>query len=88
MGLLREKNRLVFVEDNLFFHADLIEKLIQQLAHFFSSQSELHIAEFKKMTGTSRKYAIPLLTYLDNNGITERKDDLRLPGKKLKNSSD
>ena len=87
MNLLRKKNRLVFVEEKLFFHADIIEKLIQQLVHFFFSQPELNIAEFKKMTDTSRKYAIPLLTYLDNNGITERKDDLRLPGKKLKNSS-
>jgi len=87
MNLLRERTRLIFVEEKLFFHADIIERLVQQLATFFSAQPEMNIAEFKKLTDTSRKYAIPLLTYLDSNGITERKHDVRIPGKKIKSTS-
>jgi selenocysteine-specific elongation factor len=84
--LLREKNRLIFMEEKIFFHTDIIKNLVRLMEKFFSDHQEINIAEFKKLTNTSRKYAIPLLTYLDGNGITERKGDTRIPGNKLKKS--
>ena len=38
----------------------------------------LSVPEFKKLTGTSRKHAIPLLEYLDRLRVTRRVGDARL----------
>lgn len=37
------------------------------------------VSAFKERLGTSRKYAVPLLEYLDRRGITRRRGDLRVP---------
>ena len=39
------------------------------------------LAEFRDMTGSSRKYALPLLEYMDKQGITKRVEDYRVLGK-------
>ena len=42
-----------------------------------SGKREMTIAEFKELTGLTRKYAIPLLELLDQIGVTRRKGSLR-----------
>jgi selenocysteine-specific elongation factor len=37
------------------------------------------VSTFRQILGTSRKYAVPLLEWLDRRGITRRRDDLRFP---------
>jgi selenocysteine-specific elongation factor len=73
--LLREK-RLVRVSAELVFHCTAIESLRQMLANR-KSQS-FNVTDFKEWTGVSRKYAIPLLEYLDRERITRRAGDRRL----------
>jgi selenocysteine-specific elongation factor len=36
------------------------------------------VSEFKEVAGVSRKYAIPLLEYLDGEGVTRRAGEKRL----------
>jgi selenocysteine-specific elongation factor len=36
------------------------------------------VARFKQLTGLSRKYAVPLLEYLDRERINRKTDDQRL----------
>ena len=38
----------------------------------------LAVADFKELAGISRKYAIPLLEYLDRTGLTRRVRDYRV----------
>jgi selenocysteine-specific elongation factor len=35
-------------------------------------------SEFRQMIDTSRKYAIPLLNYLDSHGVTQRRGEVRV----------
>ena len=73
--LIREK-RLLRINQELVFHASAIERLRQILA---PRKSEYFgVGEFKEWTGISRKYAIPLLEYLDREHITRREGDRRL----------
>jgi selenocysteine-specific elongation factor len=73
--LLREK-KLVRVTDELVFHHTAIETLKQLLA---SHRAEhFAVPAFKDWTGISRKYAIPLLEYLDRERITRREGDKRI----------
>ncbi len=83
LNILRQKERLILVEDKLWLHVDTFNHLIQQLAVFFRDNRELKVTDFKALTGTTRKNAIPLLTYLDDAGITVRDGDVRIPGPRL-----
>lgn len=83
LNRLREQGQLIFVDEKLFFHRKTIEKLLVMLREYFSRQRELSVADFKNMTNTTRKFAIPLLSYLDRQGFTERRGDLRIVGEKL-----
>ena len=38
------------------------------------------VAEFRDLVGASRKYAVPLLEYLDQAGFTRRQGDVRVLG--------
>jgi selenocysteine-specific elongation factor len=76
--LLREKT-LVKVTDGLVFHRSAVEKLRGLLASYKRERGEkLPIAAFKEMAGISRKYAIPLLEYLDRERLTRRVGDERV----------
>ena len=76
--LLRERT-LVKVADGLVFHRSAVEKLRRLLAEYKQRRGEkLPIAAFKEMAGISRKYAIPLLEYLDRERLTRRAGDERV----------
>lgn len=70
--LLREKT-LVKVTDELVFHKSAVEHLRAVLASYKKKNGDrLPIATFKELTQVTRKYAIPLLEYLDRERLTRR----------------
>jgi selenocysteine-specific elongation factor len=75
--LLRE-GVLVRVSDDLVFHATSIAELKQLLASHKQQSDRINVPEFKDLAGISRKYAIPLLEYLDREKITRRVGDSRV----------
>jgi len=76
--LLREKV-LVKIGDGLIFHANALTQLRQSLAnHKQKHGPRISVPIFKELTGVSRKYAIPLLEYLDRSGVTRREGDERV----------
>ena len=75
--LLREKT-LVKVTEGLVFHRSALERLRALLAERKTRNSRLDVAAFKEMTGVTRKYAIPLLEYLDRERVTRREGDARI----------
>src|SRR5262249_7524531 len=76
--LLREKS-LVRVTPELIFHSRALARLKEQLADFKKSRGErISVPVFKELTGVTRKYAIPLLEYLDRERATRRAGDERV----------
>jgi selenocysteine-specific elongation factor len=73
--LLREK-RLVRVGEDLVFHASAIEQLRTLLAAHKGER--FAVPAFKEWTGISRKYAIPLLEFLDRERVTRRDGEQRM----------
>jgi selenocysteine-specific elongation factor len=73
--LIRER-RLVRISEDLVFHQSAIGNLRQLLAAHKSTR--FNVATFKDWTGISRKYAIPLLEFLDREHVTRREGDERL----------
>jgi len=62
----------------LVFHRGALEGLRQTIARYKSTSPKLDVAKFKDLTGISRKYAIPLLEYLDRERVTRRVGDERV----------
>jgi selenocysteine-specific elongation factor len=75
--LLREKV-LVKISENLVFHRDALEDLRKRLGVQKTSSARIDVARFKDLAGVSRKYAIPLLEYLDREHVTRRVGDERV----------
>ena len=75
--LLREKV-LVKISDELVFHQSALHALRQQIAGYKTKSTRIDVGKFKEMTGVSRKYAIPLLEYLDRERVTKRMGDERV----------
>ena len=69
--LLREK-ALVKVSEDLVFHQNALIELRQKIVGLKPATSKIDVTRFKDITGVSRKYAIPLLEYLDRERVTRR----------------
>ena len=69
--LLRDKI-LVKITDELVFHRTALDGLRALLLARKSQSSTIDVGAFKEMTGVSRKYAIPLLEYMDRERVTRR----------------
>jgi selenocysteine-specific elongation factor len=76
--LLREKI-LVRVTPELIFHSQALAQLKVQLSTYKKSKGDrISVPVFKELTGITRKYAIPLLEYLDRERVTRRAEDERV----------
>jgi selenocysteine-specific elongation factor len=78
-GLLEtliKSQKLVRISDDLIFHAEAIA----QIRHSLTARKnrKFSVPEFKEWTQVSRKYAIPLLEYLDRQHVTRREGDSRI----------
>jgi selenocysteine-specific elongation factor len=73
--LLRER-KLIKINDELIFHSSAIEALRGILA--VRAGTRFAVPDFKNWTGISRKYAIPLLEFLDREHVTRREGDSRI----------
>jgi len=75
--LLRDKV-LIKISEELVFHQSALTDLRQKVTALKPTTSKIDVARFKEMTGVSRKYAIPLLEYLDRERVTRRVGDERV----------
>ncbi|MFZ2053871.1 MAG: SelB C-terminal domain-containing protein [Candidatus Aminicenantales bacterium] len=71
LSLLTERKKVVQGPDGLFIHSRWLDEVIAQVRS--SGKKELTVADFKKLIGLSRKYAIPLLELLDQMKVTRRR---------------
>jgi selenocysteine-specific elongation factor len=75
--LLRDKI-LVKISEELVFHRDTLAGLRQRIVSEKAKSPRMDVARFKDLTGVTRKYAIPLLEYLDREHVTRRVGDERI----------
>jgi len=75
LTVLAERKKVVEGVDGFIVHASWLEEIVRKLRA--SRKKELTVADFKAMTGLSRKYSIPLLELLDSMGVTRRKGSVR-----------
>jgi selenocysteine-specific elongation factor len=78
MTLLFRDKVLIKISDDLVFHQSTLADLRKKIAALKSTTPKIDVARFKELTGVSRKYAIPLLEYLDRERVTRRVGDERI----------
>ena len=80
LQLLIDGQTLIRVQGEFFFHHKALDRLIVKLREFGDQHEPgrtIDVATFKDLAGISRKYAIPLLEFLDRERITRREGDRR-----------
>jgi selenocysteine-specific elongation factor len=83
---LRElvRRELVVEEDGLYFAAAAVDQAARVVAQLLAAQpAGVTVAEIREAWGTTRKYTLPLLARLDGTGVTRRRDDVRIAGRRL-----
>lgn len=75
-------NTIVRLDADLVLHADVLKEAIQKVENHFKENEQMGLAEFRDMSGSSRKYSMAILEYMDKLGITRRVENYRVLAKK------
>jgi selenocysteine-specific elongation factor len=66
---------LAIIQGQLVLHREMEEKLVEMLSR---SEEDITLGYVRDLTGSSRKYILPLLEYMDSRGYTRRVGDKRI----------
>ena len=72
---LREQEDLRVIDGGFFFSRQMRDKLLEVLA---GMQEDITVASLRDSIGASRKYTMPMLEFLDSQGLTQRSGDKRV----------
>jgi len=75
--LLTKEGSIIKINASIYLTREQYDKMIVLLKDSFSKKSEITVADFRDVLGTSRKYALPFLEFLDSSKITLRVGDIR-----------
>ena len=80
LQLLIDSGALVKVHGEMFFHKSALDDLVKKLRAHAQQKTDhsIDVGAFKDLAGISRKYAIPLLEYLDRQRVTRREGERRV----------
>ena len=81
--ILKDKEKIIQIDSDLWIHRNYYNNLLMLLTSFFDTNRYLSISEFKSLTSTTRKNAIPLLEYCDKSDLTIRENNNRTRGEFL-----
>jgi selenocysteine-specific elongation factor len=77
---LIEQGQAIRVGDDLIIGAELLEDGARRTRAHLQAHGKISVAEFRDLLGTTRKFALPLLEWMDEQKVTRRVGDERLPG--------
>lgn len=69
---LCESGHLARIQEGLYYNKAVLANILQKIREWFADHDNLDVSAMKTIFGISRKFAIPLLEYLDSIGITYR----------------
>ncbi|APV45483.1 selenocysteine-specific elongation factor [Dehalogenimonas formicexedens] len=80
---LLEQGKVVELPEGILLSAAQYRSTRQKIIDILKSKGQIAIQDMAAITGFSRKYSIPFLTRLDQEGLTKRQDNVRIPARKL-----
>jgi selenocysteine-specific elongation factor len=78
LQMLVDERAVVKIGEDMLVDRAALQKLIDDVRALKPGQERFGVREFKELTGLSRKFAVPLLEYLDTQRVTRRVGDERV----------
>lgn len=78
LGYLQEKGDVVKVNETVVFTTDAYDDMVARIVSHIQENGSATVADVREIFGTSRKYVLPLLEYLDQQRVTRRMGDDRV----------
>ena len=78
LNLLIERRQVVKASEAVIFSAKAFDEMVAKITGTIKSHGKITLAEVRDMFQTTRKYAQPLLEYMDEKKITRRVGDDRV----------
>jgi selenocysteine-specific elongation factor len=78
LSILEKEGKVVRVKEDIYFSAGFVNQVKGKVAEFIQREGGLTPSQFHDITGSSRKYNIPLLEYFDRQRFTLRVGDQRV----------
>src|SRR5688500_7992661 len=78
LSALSLHGRIVRVSEDLAFGGAAYNRMVARLTEHLTAHGKITVAEARDLFGTSRKYVLPLLEYLDQKRVTRRLGDERV----------
>jgi len=78
---LLQRQKVLVKVDALLFHDEALSRLkadVSALKSAAGAGAKIDVATFKERFGVTRKFAIPLLEYLDRERVTRRMGETRV----------
>ena len=69
---LESEKKIIKLSSDLFYSINILDKIKVDLKAHFKKSNSLTISQFKEISNTTRKLAVPLLEYLDKINFTFR----------------
>ncbi|MDD2480514.1 MAG: selenocysteine-specific translation elongation factor [Lutispora sp.] len=69
---------LIKVDQDIVFYKEAIKDATDIILNYLKENKSIQLGEFRDLLGTSRKYAMAILDYFDQNKITKRVEDKRI----------
>ncbi|MBF0472168.1 MAG: selenocysteine-specific translation elongation factor [Nitrospirae bacterium] len=77
LKFLASQGSVVRINDSIYLDKGGFDEMMVKIKEFSKGKKDISVAEFRDLIGTTRKYALPFLEYLDTNKITLRIGDGR-----------
>ncbi len=77
LKIMANEGTIIKINDQYYLTPDTHKKLLEEIGGIFKGKEAITVSDFKDHLGISRKFAIPLLEYLDSQKITLRVGDVR-----------
>lgn len=68
---------IIKIDSNIYLHTETQQQLRQSVADLIGQKGDVTVAQVREALGSSRKFVVPFLEYLDRVGYTRRKGDHR-----------
>jgi selenocysteine-specific elongation factor len=78
LAALVEEGRLVRVSDSVLFLSDTYEEMVARVGAHIQAEGSITVAQVRDLFQASRKYALALMEFLDEQRITKRVGDTRV----------
>ncbi len=81
LELLVHQGEVRKIADGLYHHSSTVTQTERMLKDYLRKHGSITVSQFRDLTSSSRKYAVPLLEYFDSKRVTRRVGDERVLAK-------